>query len=463
MYSTVSVSSTGNYIGGICGQSGDDLSDNCFWDAEATGITSTGSGDGAGLTTAEMQSYCTYFSAGWDFDTETDNGTDDIWGINTTDNSHYPFFMEQGYSNTGAGPCCSAPTNAASSIVFGTVTGTSIKLNSYTAPTNGADGYVVYANSTNSFTAPNDGDNPTADNSWNASGQQCIYNGTSTNPNVTLTGLQSCPTNYYFKVYSYNDCSSTKTYEQTGTTSVKNTIDDIDPVPDVATLSNVTAECEVTSLTAPTATDNCAGAISASHNVTLPITTQGTTVVTWTYDDGNGNSVTQNQNVVINDVTNPVPDVTTLSDVTAECEVTSLTAPTATDNCAGTITATHNVSWPITTSTTVVWTYNDGNGNSVTQNQTVVIDDVTNPVITSTHNDDYVDAVTCIGYMPDYTSSVIATDNCDNNLTVTQSITAGTPILTPNTITLTVADDAGNEDEVLLIILLLKLLQLTII
>ncbi len=58
--------------------------------------------------------------------------------------------------------------------------------------------------------------------------------------------------------------------------------------------------------------------------------------VTWTYDDGNGNTSTQTQNVVINDVTAPVPDLPTLADVTAECEVATLTPPTATDNCGGT-------------------------------------------------------------------------------------------------------------------------------
>jgi hypothetical protein len=69
-------------------------------------------------------------------------------------------------------------------------------------------------------------------------------------------------------------------------------IDDITaPVPTLATLANVTAECSVASLTAPTATDNCAGVVTVTNNATLPITTQGTTVVTWTYDDGNGNII----------------------------------------------------------------------------------------------------------------------------------------------------------------------------
>ncbi len=46
--------------------------------------------------------------------------------------------------------------------------------------------------------------------------------------------------------------------------------------------------------------------IIITHNATLPITTPGTTVVTWTYDDGNGNTSTQNQNVVIPSIDNTI-------------------------------------------------------------------------------------------------------------------------------------------------------------
>mgnify|MGYP003312091409 FL=1 len=70
-------------------------------------------------------------------------------------------------------------------------------------------------------------------------------------------------------------------------------------------MADVTAECEVTAITAPTATDNCGGSITGTTTTTFPITAQGTTVVTWTYDDGNGNTSTQTQNVVISDVTAP--------------------------------------------------------------------------------------------------------------------------------------------------------------
>ena len=83
---------------------------------------------------------------------------------------------------------------------------------------------------------------------------------------------------------------------------------------------------------APTALDNCGGVITGTTTDPLSYNTQGTHVITWTFDDGNGNVTTETQNVVINDVTAPVADEATLADVTAECEVASITAPTATDN-----------------------------------------------------------------------------------------------------------------------------------
>lgn len=84
-------------------------------------------------------------------------------------------------------------------------------------------------------------------------------------------------------------------------------IDDITaPVPDVATLPDINSECQVNSLTPPTATDNCSGLVYATSNVTLPITTQGTTIVTWTYDDGNGNTTQQPQNVIYTPIDNTV-------------------------------------------------------------------------------------------------------------------------------------------------------------
>jgi gliding motility-associated-like protein len=162
-------------------------------------------------------------------------------------------------------------------------------------------------------------------------------------------------------------------------------IDDLTaPVPDIAALPNITAECEVTSfdLPVPTATDNCNGLTLGTTTASFPITTQGTTVVTWTFDDGNGNISTQTQDIIIDDITGPVADIATLPVVTASCNLNSLTPPTASDNCDGTIIGTTSTIFPITTqgATTVIWSYADGNGNFSSQTQTVLIDDNTAPI-----------------------------------------------------------------------------------
>ena len=67
-------------------------------------------------------------------------------------------------------------------------------------------------------------------------------------------------------------------------------------------LQDFTAQCLVTSLTAPTAKNNCAGSFTATTNAVFPI--RSNTVVTWNYDFGGGNTFTQSQNIVIeNEIT----------------------------------------------------------------------------------------------------------------------------------------------------------------
>lgn len=163
------------------------------------------------------------------------------------------------------------------------------------------------------------------------------------------------------------------------------------PVPTVAALPAITAQCQasVDAVTAPTATDACAGTITATTDAVFPISAFGTTTITWTYNDGHGNTSTQTQAINIVDTVAPVATVTTLPNLTAQCEFTAdmalAAAPTATDGCSGStiITATTNATFPITTqgTSTITWTYNDGNGNTSTQTQNVVIADTTAPVL----------------------------------------------------------------------------------
>ena len=74
------------------------------------------------------------------------------------------------------------------------------------------------------------------------------------------------------------------------------------PVPDLASLPDITGQCSVT-VTAPTATSNCYGQITGTTSTVFPITTSGTTVITWNFNDGNGQSINVNQNVIIDSTT----------------------------------------------------------------------------------------------------------------------------------------------------------------
>ena len=68
-----------------------------FFDSDAS-EQSSGTGATA-LTTAQMKDYNTFFDAGWDFMDETNNGSNDNWGINSEENNGYPFLEWQGYQH----------------------------------------------------------------------------------------------------------------------------------------------------------------------------------------------------------------------------------------------------------------------------------------------------------------------------------------------------------------------------
>jgi len=71
------------------------------------------------------------------------------------------------------------------------------------------------------------------------------------------------------------------------------------PVPDTAILPTITGGCHTVISAIPTATDNCAGIITATTTNPLSYSLPGTYVIHWNYDDGNGNISSQNQNVIV--------------------------------------------------------------------------------------------------------------------------------------------------------------------
>ncbi|MFP8892335.1 T9SS type B sorting domain-containing protein [Chryseobacterium sp. EZn1] len=107
-------------------------------------------------------------------------------------------------------------------------------------------------------------------------------------PNATVTQAGS----YVCQVSGSGACDGTFTV---------NVIvgDNAAPVPDVTLLADITGDCHTMVATIPTATDNCAGAISATTTDPLSYSSPGNYIIHWTYNDGNGNTATQNQNVIV--------------------------------------------------------------------------------------------------------------------------------------------------------------------
>jgi hypothetical protein len=223
----------------------------------------------------------------------------------------------------------------------------------------------------------------------------------------TILGTTTDATTYttqgtYTITWSYDDGNG-----NVNTQSQVVIIDDITaPVADISALPTINGECS-SSANAPTATDNCAGIIVGTTTDPTNYTTQGTYTITWSYDDGNGNVSTQSQEVIVDDVTAPVADISTLPTINGECSA-SATAPTATDTCAGIIvgTTTDPTSYSAQGTYTITWSYDDGNGNVSTQTQEVIVDDITAPVA------DISALPTINGECSASATAPTATDNC---------------------------------------------------
>ena len=202
----------------------------------------------------------------------------------------------------------------------------------------------------------------------------------------TVTGTTSDPTEYteqgtYTITWNFADGNGNSINVN------QNVIINDNTNPETPTLANLIDQCSITAI-ASTTTDNCAGTVTGTTSDPTEYTEQGTYVITWNFADGNGNSINVNQNVIINDNTNP--EAPTLADLTDQCSVTA-TAPTTTDNCAGTITATTSDPTEYTEqgTYTITWNFADGNGNSINVNQNVIIEDITDPTESNDNCSDF--------------------------------------------------------------------------
>ncbi len=105
-YATGTVSGS-SWTGVLIGYESSGTVSRCFWDTESSG-SSTGIGYSAdqtatGKTTAEMKDYNTFTAAGWDFVSETANGSNDYWDADqdgNVNNGYMILSMQSGADNS---------------------------------------------------------------------------------------------------------------------------------------------------------------------------------------------------------------------------------------------------------------------------------------------------------------------------------------------------------------------------
>ncbi len=221
------------------------------------------------------------------------------------------------------------------------------------------------------------------------------------------------------------------------------------PIPDLAALNDTVSYCGIIVIPAPTAKDLCNpstpnaiiyGTPSAPVGSLLPGTPPRyeliipnnlfvqNYVITWVYDDGNGNVSTQVQNITIyRDTFAPdaqcVPTLTLPLSATGMGSVTTAQIDNGSDDPdgCGPISlklAPNNASLDFTCANLganmVTLIVTDANGNTATCKTTVTVTDVTLPVFVSVPNDTLIEA--CNAIPP--ATILVATDACDNSVAV---------------------------------------------
>ena len=211
-------------------------------------------------------------------------------------------------------------------------------------------------------------------------------------------------------------------------------------------VSVISTGCTATGIVlgTPIATDNCTiASITNNAPAVYPI---GTTTVTWTITDANGNIATATQTVTIVDTVAPtiVAPAAVVFSTNNNCFGLNVTLnlPITSDNC-GVVSVVNNAppTFPLGT-TTVIWTVTDASGNTATASQLVTVRDTTSPTIiapiavTVNSNANSCSATNVVLTQP------FAFDNCTSVV-----LTNNAPLVYPlgnTTVTWTATDAGGN-------------------
>ncbi len=241
-------------------------------------------------------------------------------------------------------------------------------------------------------------------------------------------------------------CVATTQAGQTASCSFTVTVTDNEDPALSGVPGDASGQCddEVPAPAAVTCDDNCDGSITPVFGETDTGTCPRTVVRTWTCTDTCGNSVTDSQTITINDTTDPVLSGVP-ADVSDQCDadIPPVADVTCSDNCDGSIVPVFSETDIGTCPRTIVrtWTCTDACGNSVTESQTITIDDITDPVLSGVPADV---SGQCNDEIPS-AAAVTCSDNCDGSITPVFSETDNGTC--PRTIvrTWTCTDACGNS------------------
>jgi hypothetical protein len=201
---------------------------------------------------------------------------------------------------------------------------------------------------------------------------------------------------------------------------------------------------------APSFTDNCPGTTIAliSGLPSGSTFSRGINTLTYQAKDAAGNtSASCSFLITVKDNEPPIPDAFILPDVSGECSANITVTPTATDVCAGSITGTtpDPLSYSAQGTYTVTWKFSDGNGNTAIQTQTVIVQDVTPPVINCPSDISVSVTPGACGGVITYAAPT-GTDNCAGAITarIAGPSSGATFLVGVTTITYKVTDAGGN-------------------
>jgi len=244
-------------------------------------------------------------------------------------------------------------------------------------------------------------------------------------PNITYNGANritgSCPNSYILKRQwtISDDCGNTTTAVQTLT------VEDITAPVFTSVPAAITVSCEsIPAVGSPVATDDCAASVNISYNGDTRIDglCPDSYILNrmWTAIDSCGNTTTAVQTITVQDITPPSFSFVPMP-LTVNCDaIPAVGNPTATDNCDVTVSIQYigeqrtNGSCPYNYSLLRTWIATDNCGNSSTATQTITVRDITPPAFTFVPVPITVscESVPSVG-------TPVATDNCSANVTIT--------------------------------------------